>query len=354
VTKPLFLLGQPRSGTTRFEEILSEDKESLMALTLFEMRYPYLTVQYAFDGLAWLDRTLLRGALRHVAFDVLHLNKPFGGKGARAQMRRLQYELSDEDDIVFLFHQLHHFQLIGAAPDDEFIRLFYHFDHLPEASQRRALSFHRQCVQKALYRRGHGRTYFAKWVAGWNGQLDAARSLYPDAQYIVIVRDPAESVPSWLKLQGLLAADLTGENMMDRPHLHHAFKEENIAWFHNEIRFCRSIASQNITILDSDQFYRDIQGDVRKVYEHLGRPIKPGSEFDLFLARTQAKQEAHRKTKTDESHLTQAEIRNEFPDLFKEIMAIPGMHSVHAGLTPASARPSPMPSPAPESPARGW
>jgi hypothetical protein len=91
-----------------------------------------------------------------------------------------------------------------------------------------------------------------------------------------------------------------------------------------------------------------------QVYEHLGRPIKPGSEFDLFLARTQAKQEAHRKTKTDESHLTQAEIRTEFPDLFKEIMAIPGMHSVHAGLTPASARPSPMPSPAPESPARGW
>jgi hypothetical protein len=277
VTKPLFLLGQPRSGTTRFEEILSEDKESLMALTLFEMRYPYLTVQYAFDGLAWLDRTLLRGALRHVAFDVLHLNKPFGGKGARAQMRRLQYELSDEDDIVFLFHQLHHFQLIGAAPDDEFIRLFYHFDHLPEASQRRALSFHRQCVQKALYRRGHGRTYFAKWVAGWNGQLDAARSLYPDAQYIVIVRDPAESVPSWLKLQGLLAADLTGENMMDRPHLHHAFKEENIAWFHNEIRFCRSIASQNITILDSDQFYRDIQGDVRKVRGH-GRCTHPPSQ----------------------------------------------------------------------------
>ena len=83
--------------------------------------------------------------------------------------------------------------------------------------------------------------------------------------YIVIVRDPCESLPSWFKLQGLLAQDLTGEDIMDRPHLHHVFKEENVIWFHNEIDFCKSIAPENITVLDSDQFYRDIQGDVRKV-----------------------------------------------------------------------------------------
>ena len=277
VTKPLFLLGQPRSGTTRFEEILTEDRESLVALSLFEMRYPYLTVQYAFDGLGWLDRNVFRGGLRYVAFDLLNLNKPFGGKGARHQMRRLQYELTDEDDILFLFHQMHHFQLVAVAPDEEFVRFFYHFDHLPEASQRRALEFHRQCVQKVLYRRGRGRSYFAKWVAGWNGQLDRARKMYPDAQYIVIVRDPAESLPSWFKLQGLLSQDLTGEDIMDRPHLHNVFKEENIKWFHNEIEFCKAIAPNNITVLDSDQFYRDIQGDVRKVCDTSAR-IRAGIE----------------------------------------------------------------------------
>ena len=84
-----------------------------------------------------------------------------------------------------------------------------------------------------------------------------------------------------------------------------------------------------------------------QVYEHLGRPIAPDSEFDRFLAKTQKKQETHKKTKTDESHLTQAEIRTEFPDLFKEILSVPGMHSVHAGLTPVSGRPTPSPSPSP-------
>jgi len=347
VRKPLFLLGQPRSGTTRFEDILSEDKESLVALSLFEMRYPYLTVQYAFDGVNWFDKKFLRGALRYVAFDVLDLNKPFGGKGDRHQMRRLQYELTDEDDILFLFHQMHHFQLCGMFPDEEFVRFFYHFDQLPERDQDQALAFHRQCVQKVLYRRGQGRNYFAKWVAGWNGQLARARRLYPDAQYIVIVRSASESLPSWFKLQGLLAKDLVGEDVMERPHLHRFFKEENLAWFKNEIEFCRSVPLENLTVLDSDQFYRDIQGDVRKVYEYLGREIAPGSDFDKFLARTQQKQVTHRKTKTDESHITQAEIRDEFPDLFKEILAIPGVHSVHAGLTPVSAKPTPLPTPSP-------
>lgn len=113
VEKPLFLLGQPRSGTTKLEEILSEDEDNLVALTLFEMRYPYLTIQYLFDGISWVDKNLLGGYAKKIAFDHFKLNHKWAYEGERHDMRRLRYDDHDEDDIIFLFHQLHHFQNIS-------------------------------------------------------------------------------------------------------------------------------------------------------------------------------------------------------------------------------------------------
>ena len=265
VERPLFLLGQPRSGTTRLEEILSEDGEHFVALRLIEMRMPYLTVQYVFDAAVWLDKHVLRGALKWIVFDVLHWNCPYDHKGPRHDMRRLQYELHDEDDIIFLFHQMHHFQLCGILPDPDFVRHFLRFQDLAPYKRRRVMNFHRQCVQKVLYRRGQGKTYFAKWVAGWNGQLDEARVVYPDAQFIVIVRDPLLTVPSWFKLQSLLSIDMSGEDIMARPHLRKVFKEENIKWFHKEIEFCRTVPDHLCVLLHADEVYNDIPTTMRKV-----------------------------------------------------------------------------------------
>ena len=49
VTEPLFLLGQPRSGTTKFQDTLAADEEEFCSMLLWEMRFPYLSVQYAVD-----------------------------------------------------------------------------------------------------------------------------------------------------------------------------------------------------------------------------------------------------------------------------------------------------------------
>ena len=45
----------------------------------------------------------------------------------------------------------------------------------------------------------------------------------------------------------------------------------------------------------------------------------PGSHFDEFLKRAKEQQSAHQRTKTDETHLTQKEIKADFPDLMREL-----------------------------------
>jgi hypothetical protein len=58
---------------------------------------------------------------------------------------------------------------------------------------------------------------------------------------------------------------------------------------------------------------------VGQLYQHFKREIVPGSPFDRFLKRAKEQQSAHKRTQTDEQHLTLREIKNDFPDLVREL-----------------------------------
>ncbi len=108
-------------------------------------------------------------------------------------------------------------------------------------------------------------------------QLDEARVIYPDAQFIVIVRKPEETLPSWFKLLSYLSMDISGEDYMSRPRLRVQIKTENKVWFRNQIEFCRTIPPRSLRVILFDEFYRDIPGNVRKIYAYFGREIVPGA-----------------------------------------------------------------------------
>lgn len=320
IERPLFLIGQPRSGTTKMESLLSMDSD-LISLKMYEIRFPYLTYQYLFDFCYWVDKNLLFGFGLWVV-EKLKLLYVFEHAGPLAEMRRLRYDLCDEDDLIFLFHFMNHFQLCGAFPEEEILQRFHQFDKLPENLRQRMMVFHRKCVQKVLYRRGgpNGR-YFAKWVAGWNGELDSMFYVYPDAEFVCIVRDPQEQLPSWMKLQGLLSNALTGVNMMKNENVREIIKKENIRWFHNEIRFVKEKSTDNFYMIPFETLYQDIPGCIRNIYKKFDHEIEHGGEFDRILKDEQGKQSSHKKTQIyqDETFITAEEIKTKYPDLVAEL-----------------------------------
>jgi len=321
IKEPLFLLGQPRSGTTMFETLLSEDDERHCSLMLYEMRYPYLTVQYAVDWVSYLDKKLLggRGYQFVLAIGLLSI---LDETGERKEMRRLRYDLPDEDDLVFFCHTFCHFMFSGFYPTKEMVRFNHRFSDLPKETRLRYMDFHRKAIQKVLYRRGHGRRYLAKWVAGWNGQLDEAKALYPDAKYVVIVRDPKESLRSWMKLQGLLSYQLTGNNIMrNHPDVRETIIQENIRWYHNEVEFCQTTSRKNLLVLRYTDIVQDIPEQVKFLYDFLGQHIERGSKFHKILLNSKRKQTRHKKTRihAEDELISEKRIDDDFPRLLQEI-----------------------------------
>lgn len=321
IKEPLFLLGQPRSGTTMFESLLSEDEDRVCSMLLYEMRYPYLTVQYTVDFFSSLDKRFFNGRFYKFLIDNDMLSV-LSETGERKNMRRLRYDLPDEDDLVFFFHTFCHFLLAGFYPREEMIQFNHRFCDLSYNARMRYMQLHRKAIQKVLYRRGHGKRYLAKWVAGWNGQLDMAKVVYPDAKYVVVVRDPKESLRSWMKLQGLLAYQLTGNNVMrNHREVREAIIRENVQWFHKEIEFCQTTPRENLLVLRYTDIVRDIPRQVQHLYRFLDQSIEEDSKFHKVLLNSKRKQLRHKKTliNLEDEMITPERIENDFPNLLREI-----------------------------------
>lgn len=321
INEPLFLLGQPRSGTTMFETLLSEDEDRHCSMLLYEMRYPYLTIQYTVDFFSKLDKRFFNGRGYKFLLDNDMLSC-LQETGERKDMRRLRYDLPDEDDLVFFFHTFCHFLLAGFYPREETVKFNHRFCDLPYDARMRYMQLHRKTIQKVMFRRGQGKRYLAKWVAGWNGQLDMAKMIYPDAKYVVIVRDPKESLRSWMKLQGLLAHQFTGNNMMrNHREVREAIIKENIQWFHKEIEFCRTTSRENLLVLRYTDIVTDIPQQVKFLYHFLDQYIEKGSKFHTVLLNSKRKQVRHKKTQIhpEDELIAPERIERDFPNLLQEI-----------------------------------
>ena len=69
----------------------------------------------------------------------------------------------------------------------------------PERKRRRINDFYRECVRRQLYLNGPDKTHLSKNPL-WAGRVASLIESFPDARFVVNVRDPRDTIPSLLKL----------------------------------------------------------------------------------------------------------------------------------------------------------
>ncbi|ESQ17024.1 MAG TPA: sulfotransferase [Chromatiaceae bacterium] len=191
IREPLFVLGVPRSGTTRLHEILAKDQqyttfsawECLFALSVSERRF-------------WL-------ALARI--DAL-----IGAPGARLMRwieRRAFASLEDvhamslttpEEDYFALMPILSCFILALPFPNTDYLWRIGRFDQeLSAAERRRILDFYQGCLKKHLYVHGEQKRLLSK-NAAFAPLAGSLAQRFPDARFLVCLRDPMQTLPSQL------------------------------------------------------------------------------------------------------------------------------------------------------------
>jgi omega-hydroxy-beta-dihydromenaquinone-9 sulfotransferase len=276
VRAPVFGIGHARSGTTLLHRLMAADEERFSHFLLYEMFFPSL-----------IEKEVLRAVLRVDA-------RFLGG--------RLRRRIDDWDERKFRRSQGMHESGLFAAEEDGFVMALscssgfwavllplmgkadtYHVDRWPARKRERHMRFYKECVRRQLYLNGAHKTHLSK-NPGFTGRVEALIETFPDARFVVPVRNPYETIPSLLKLLQT-SWELRGrDEAMIRESLRVLVENSYHGYLH-PLEVLERHPEVPRVVVDYRDLVSDPAATVRSVYAGLGFEVSPALATRLDRAR---------------------------------------------------------------------
>lgn len=309
VKAPIFMVGHARSGTTLTHRLLSQDGGRFSSFLLYELYFPSLIQKKLIRWLARVDaerfRGLLAGQLR--AWEDWRY-------GPSRHMHEMGLTQPEEDDIVLYWSMAAGFWITKMPYMGDLD--FYYMNDWPARKRRRYNDFYRECIKRQLYLNGTDKIHLSKNPM-YSGRVASLHEAFPDARFIVNVRDPNETIPSLLKLVRAGWKQLGWDPERQKRCLSIL---ANQSWhtYKHPIEFLDAHPNVKGAIVD----YRDLTADpaatIEKLYQDLDLPMT--SEFREQLS-LQGKREREHKTRhtysLEEFGLEPEAIRTNLAELFE-------------------------------------
>lgn len=296
IREPIFIVSQPRSGTTFLLRTLSEDKDSFLSVKHLEWRYPYITFWLLVDRLGlrpWLENrsywpnTELGNTCKKIHAHVLGNYEEFG---------------------IFLEERFfHHYFVFRRFPFKPVLDRISRFDGLADADKDNMISTFLRVIRKVYFYRGNDEIFLAKE----NESVEFCRAVIdklPDARLLMICREPQPMLNSYLTMSvtctqvkhGVDPTHRTGWNQMNT-----AFRRDQCRQF---VDFWSEYRLRRKAILVSFRdFTTDVQRTTTRIYKQFN--INLNEEFLKYLEQAQSKQD---KRQSGYQNLTCSEEGFEF------------------------------------------
>ncbi|MFP4115269.1 MAG: sulfotransferase family protein [Spirochaetota bacterium] len=188
VDKPLFIVGNFRSGSTMLHRLLA-GTPGIAALKTWEIYFAPSISQRKFWRGFWIVDGWFGG---HVRRAILKAQKQQLGA---VTMHRIRLDEPEEDEGLFLYlwDSLFNWFFI---PRDAHANPYWRYDErLPRWRRRRAMEFYREVLRRHMALQPTGAVYVSKSPA-FTARLASLIETFPDARFIELVRHPFDCVVS--------------------------------------------------------------------------------------------------------------------------------------------------------------
>jgi len=309
VHKPVFIIGHARSGTSLMHRLMTGDERFSWFMT-YELFVPSLVQRKLIRFLGACDRRFAGGALarRIQAWE----DRTFA-RGR--EMHPMSLTGPEEDEFLLIFSCLSGVW-VTLFPYMRELDYLYYTDRMAPRERRRILGFYESCVKRQLYLNGPHRTHCSKNPT-FAGKMESLIEIFPDARFVVLNRNPYETIPSLLKMmkRNWKASDCDPERMRDsmeglgQQSFHTYRYPYEVLTRHPEIRYA---------LVDYRELVESPRRVVEKVYSQLELPLTP--EFEKFLALEETRSKEYRADHVynlREFGLEHEKIRAELGQLFE-------------------------------------
>ncbi|MDW8273190.1 MAG: sulfotransferase [Chitinophagales bacterium] len=189
IKQPVFIISNPRSGTTFLHNLLALDEERFTYMKFADTLFCSVSFVRTYKLLNRIHHCIgspLSSVVRFVE------NKLFGGW---KNIHPMRFNQPEEDEAIFAQMMLSPGIFI-LFPFADRVPASYFLDLQDAHLQEKAMNFYEDCVKRFLYGVGsENKTYLAKNVCS-SGRVATLLSRFRDLKIIHIYRNPAEAVTS--------------------------------------------------------------------------------------------------------------------------------------------------------------
>lgn len=263
IEKPLFIIGNFRSGSTFLHRLLSRDNKTFISFRTWDIfLQPSITQRKMFRALARIDRIFGSPLV-----NLLHrIDQRSVGQWRIHKVGLLEPE---EDENIML-HNWSTFFVSVFFPFLDDIPPYQFFDKaLSTEEKARVMGFYRDCVKRHLYSDG-GKRYFVAKNPSFSAKIETLREFFPDARIIYLARNPLDMLPSAVSLLSYYWS------LFNAPSEKYFFCDQVLEltkyWYHHPLEYMDAHPSPLQTIVRFDDLIGDPEAVIRRFTAQFGYP----------------------------------------------------------------------------------
>ena len=308
VKSPVFIIGNPRSGTTFTHRLIEKDKDTFTAVSSWELLFcPSITQR----KIIWTIRDFLR--LLKVPFtktlDEINENISINKRAHKIKLN------GSEEDEHFLMHIWASPTLYPVYPIPEPTLDYFLFDqNLPHEERLRIMGFYKKMVQRHLFAHGGDKILLSK-NPSFSGKITTLQEIFPDARFVTLVRNPFDCMPSMMDYMAS-GWKLFGNPLEPYPYKEAFFEVMNHYYLYPAEYF--QDKEEECLFVKYDELISQPDEVVFDLYEWLDLPLS--DQYAQVLERETQQQKTFRsKHKYDlvEMGLSEEQIFTEFKEVFE-------------------------------------
>jgi omega-hydroxy-beta-dihydromenaquinone-9 sulfotransferase len=310
IERPVFIFANPRSGTTLTHRLMSMDDAEFTTVKLYQTILTSITATKAIEGLIGLSDTRVGARLRQI-YD--WLNAPFAKRWQG--VHELSLSQPEEDECTFLFAlQSPTAALLLPFIDDLEQQIW--LDRQDPKEREAFLDDYESTIKRHVYAAG-GKRFLNKNVF-FATRIQAMYQKFPDATFVYLIRNPYDSLPSFLNMfyRGWVSHS---PNIPPDGEEIEALKQLGYEYYRYALRCREQIPSKQFLVIRYEDLVADPKATILRLYERLGMEVSEDFEAKLDEAMV-----AHREWDNPRDYtleyfgLSREEVHEELAEVFAE------------------------------------
>jgi hypothetical protein len=309
VKRPVFIIGNFRTGSTLLFRIMGQDTDNFCSFKLWEIYFGLSVSQRKFiRGILMLD-SLAGSPIRRI-IERLSITRNLASNRLH-KMGLREYE-EEEGMLIFIWNS---YWIRYFFPLPEYFAPYDYFDSLmPGPKRGRIMRFYKDMVRRHLFARTTGTSLLSK-NPGFTPKVKSLLETFPDARFIYLYRDPVETCTSNVSWLSFWLHNFSSP--LEKYPLKNEMIETMKLWYTYPVEVLKQLPENRALVLNYDDFVKDPETMIKFIYHRFRIPLRPRFQKILVYETHRAKSfKSSRETTASSIGLSKNIIHERFKEIY--------------------------------------